>query len=463
VKKTSLLILPLLLLAVSIAIPQITMTKMSLAQGEHDVAVAEVTPSALSVRMGDPVNITVVVANQGTATEDSAVSIYYDATLIESKPVTDLQPGFNATLIYTWNTASLKNEIYSTEEKEKIYAIKAVAASVSGETDILDNELTAAGEIRVLMQYISIVPQRTLDTSLTPGKNYTIAIYTDYNGTDIWSWQFRLLYNPVFLEGLEVTNGDLITTAKHENATFVPGTFNNTKGELSITLALIEYQAPPIPTTSGPGTLAYVTFRVKETGESNITFVEKYTTLFGPYPVEIINNILPGLNHLLYGSFSNTETQVIHDIAVISVTPSPATVTRGEPVDIAVLVENQGTNTEVFDVVLYYDYDPPISTPIIGRQTVLGLSPNTQRTLSFNWNTTDRTEKSYTLTAIVPTISGETDTTDNTLESNQTVTVQARQLRPIPIIEIVIGIVVVIAVVAAVVIYRRRRKKAEPE
>jgi hypothetical protein len=462
-KSTPLLVLPLLLLAASLAVPQIALVKMSLAQGEHDVAVTQVTSSALSIRAGDSVNITVVAANQGTAAEDSTVSLYHDATLIESKPVIDLQPGFNTTLVYTWNTASLKNEIYLTDEKEKSYAIKAVAVPVSGETDILDNELTATGEIRVLMQYISVVPQRTLNISKTPGETYTVAIYTDYNGTDIWSWQFRLSYNPVFLEGLEVTNGDLITTAKHENATFVPGSFNNTKGELSITLALIEYQVPPVPTTSGPGTLAYVTFKVKETGESNITFVERDTTLFGPYPVEIINNILPSLNHLLYGSFSNTETQAIHDIAVVSVTPSPATVTRGESLDIAVVVENQGTITEVFDVVLYYDYDPPISTPIIGQQRVSGLSPNTQSTLSFTWNTTDRTEKSYTLTVIVPTVSGETDTTDNRLLSSQTVTVEARQLRPLPITEIVIGIVIAIAVVAAIVIYRRRRKKPEPE
>jgi hypothetical protein len=440
------------------------MVKMSLAQGEHDIAVTKVTPFSLSVRAGDSVNITVVVANQGTAAEDSTVSLYYDATLIESKPVTNLQPGLNTTLVYTWNTASLKDEIYSTEEKEKSCAIKAVAAPVSGETDILDNELTATGEIRVLMHYISVVPQHALNTSKTPGETYTVAIYTDYNGTDIWSWQFRLSYNPIFLEGLEVTNGDLITTAKHENATFVPGSFNNTKGELSITLALIEYQAPPIPTTSGPGTLAYVTFRVKETGESNITFVERDTTLFGPYPVEIINNFSPSLNHLLYGSFSNTEELAIHDVAVLSVTPSATTVTKGETLNIAVVVENQGTVPEIFDVALYYDYDPPFSTPLIGQpQDVLGLAPNTQRTLSYTWNTTTVNEKSYTLTALVPQVSGEADTADNKLQSSQTVTVEARQLRPLPITEIIIGIIVVVAVVAAIVIYRRRRKKPEPE
>jgi hypothetical protein len=464
VKKAPLLILSLLLLTVSLLSTNISIVKVSLAQGDHDIAVVKVAPSMISVRLGNPVNISVVVANQGTATENFTVSLYYDTTIIETKPVTSLQPALNTTLVFTWSTTSLKGEIYLTDDKEKSYTIKAIAAPMSGETETQDNELTAINPIRVLMQYISVVPQRTLDTSITPGKNYTVAVYTDYNGTDIWSWQLSLSYNPIFLEGIEVVNGDLITAAKHPNATFVAGSFNNTKGELSITAALIEYQTPPAPTIPGPGTLARVIFRVKETGESNITFIEKQTKLFGPNAVEIINYFSPSIDHLLYGSFSNTEIQAIHDIAVVSATPSPTVVTKGATVDITVVVENQGTIAENFNVVLYYDYNPPLSTPAIGQpQTVLGLVPNTQKTLSFTWNTTTVNEKSYTITAVVPQVSGETDTTDNKLQSSETVTVEAKTLRPLPITEIVIGIAIVVAIIVAIVIFRRRRKKPTPE
>lgn len=462
--KTPLLILSLSLLVLSLLGTSMHMVNISVAQETHDVAITKMAPSDTSVRQGSTVNITVVVTNQGTSTENCTISLYYDTTIIETKSVSSLQSTLNTTLIFTWDTTNLKAEIYLTDDKEKSYTIKAVADPLSGETDIQDNELTAPNLIRVLMQYIAVVPQRTLDTSLTPGKNYTVAIYTDYNGTDIWSWQFSLSYNPLFLEGVEVINGDLITTAKNPDATFVAGSFDNTRGELSITVALFQYEAPPIPTTSGPGTLAYVTFRVKDTGGSNITFVETQTSLFGPQAVEIINYFLPSLDHLLYGTFSNTLTQAIHDMAVVSVTPSSTVVTKGATVDISVIVENQGTIAEIFDVVLYYDYNPPTSTPTIGQpQEDLVLAPDAQKTLTFTWNTTDMIEKQYTLTAIVPAVPGETDTTNNQLLSSQGITIEAKQLRPLPITEIVIAIVVVAAVIAAVVIFRRRRKKPAPE
>jgi len=44
-----------------------------------------------------------------------------------------------------------------------------------------------------------VVPTNTLDETLTAGKNFTISIYTDYNGSDVWSYQFTLSYNPSVL------------------------------------------------------------------------------------------------------------------------------------------------------------------------------------------------------------------------------------------------------------------------
>ncbi len=37
---------------------------------------------------------------------------------------------------------------------------------------------------------IYIDPASTVNSTLTPGNNYTIAIKTDYNGSDVWGWQF---------------------------------------------------------------------------------------------------------------------------------------------------------------------------------------------------------------------------------------------------------------------------------
>jgi len=68
-----------------------------------------------------------------------------------------------------------------------------------------------------------------------------------------------------------ITNGDLITRDKNINAKFYRGTFNNTVGNLSLTSAYFYFAAEPAPITSGPGTLAYITFTVVGRGRSNIT------------------------------------------------------------------------------------------------------------------------------------------------------------------------------------------------
>jgi len=123
--------------------------------------------------------------------------------------------------------------------------------------------------------YIAVTPAKTMDPTLVLGKNYTVSIYTDYSGNDVWCWQFELFYNPNVLEGVEVVNGDLITTAKDPSARFIAGKFNNTLGVLSMTSAYFFYTPPSTPkVTSGPGTLAKVTFRVKTIGVSNIILGE---------------------------------------------------------------------------------------------------------------------------------------------------------------------------------------------
>lgn len=122
--------------------------------------------------------------------------------------------------------------------------------------------------------YIMVLPEETLDTNLTPGMYYEVSIVTDYAGSDIWAWYFGLTFNATVLEGISVSNGDLITQEKNPDAYFVfdEGTFDNTAGILSLTAAYYDFVGPNYDTTYGPGTLANVTFRVKGYGFSHITF-----------------------------------------------------------------------------------------------------------------------------------------------------------------------------------------------
>jgi hypothetical protein len=71
------------------------------------------------------------------------------------------------------------------------------------------------------------------------GINYTFSVHTNYNGSDVCGYEFKLTYNPSVLEGIEVVNGDLLT---EDNGTTLErlGTFDNTAGTLSLMHACAE-------------------------------------------------------------------------------------------------------------------------------------------------------------------------------------------------------------------------------
>ena len=96
------------------------------------------------------------------------------------------------------------------------------------------------------------------------------------------------------------TNGDLITKNIHKSAQFIPGTFNNTIGKLSTTTGWFFYLGTPQPVTSGPGTLANVTFTVVGRGISNITLGPE-TALKNPIPGDP-----PLVVNTQHGYFDNT-------------------------------------------------------------------------------------------------------------------------------------------------------------
>jgi hypothetical protein len=465
-KKNLLLMVVIVLLTYSLL--DLNMIGITVAQPDHDVAVIGVTPFPTSVRLGEPVDITVVVENQGAMNETNFnVTVYYDAAVIETKTVQDLAAGAGKNLTFTWNTTGVTEEVYNTTFKQKTYFIDATASTVPGETDTEDNTLRSNSTVKIISQYIAVVPESIVDTTLTPDKNFTVSIYTDYNGTDIWGWQFSLTYNPNVLEGVSVTNGDLITEAKHDSAEFTLGTFDNTLGRSSLTVAYFFYMPPDEPyVTSGPGILANITFTVVGTGDSDITLVESETQLKGYKDgqiYEIVSNRKPDIGHILHGYFRNAVEAVTHDVAILSVTPSNTTVTEGDLVNITVVVENQGTVPETVTVAAYYDKISP-NYLIATTKTVQSLEADANASLTFVWNTTDISILgTYSIWAEAGTVLGETDTEDNRREGEDTVTVKGLPRQRVPI-ELAIGIVVVVVLAGAVVLYAvRRRRKPTPE
>lgn len=111
---------------------------------------------------------------------------------------------------------------------------------------------------------------------------------------------------------------------------------------------------------------------------------------------------------------SDVASAGVHDVAVLTVTASPGTVklkTAASNVTISVVVENQGAFTETFDVTLASDLDGTIGTLSSGA-----LAAGNQTTIDFPWGVTSggNTVGTHVLTATAATVSGETDTADNT-------------------------------------------------
>ncbi len=143
---------------------------------------------------------------------------------------------------------------------------------------------------------------------------------------------------------------------------------------------------------------------------------------------------------------------IIHDVAIVSITPSPTQVTVGQNVSITVVARNNGNVSETFNVAAYFN-DTEIDT-----QEVANLAAYSTRSLSFTWNTAGVAEGEYTIKAVADTVSGETNQADNT----GTATTKVKVTSPPPLIPIeVIAIIIIVAIViigALVYVYLRRRK-----
>jgi hypothetical protein len=421
------------------------------AQETHDIAVIGVTPSPTLVRLGELVNVTVVVKNNGTVGETFNVTVYYDNTAIETKTVLNLALNTTRSFTLSWNT---------TDASTGIYAIKAEADPLPEETVTGDNTLVSSSMVRVAVSpYIAVVPVGTVDPSLTPGMTYTVSIITDYSGSDVWGYEFDLTYNPLVLEGIEVVNGDLITEDVG-TLMWLPGPFNNTSGELEKTGNGFFFFDPPPPVTSGPGIMANITFSVVGYGDSYISLGDG-TRLIGYDDImedyNIIDKYYPDAGHILDGFFSN-QLEVTHDIAVVSVTPSNTSVVEGELLNVTVVVENQGTVDEDVTVEVYRDYEPGLTFWLIGEKSV-NLAAGATKSLVFVWDTTDDPLGVHSLTAVAIGLPGEDDVADNILESDVMVAIRISGETPIPIF-LILGIAIVAVAAIALIWYALKRRSA---
>lgn len=145
-----------------------------------------------------------------------------------------------------------------------------------------------------------------------------------------------------------------------------------------------------------------IQFKVLASGSSYLDLVQETTDVSG---CALINSAFNSLSlSLVDGSFSNIVA--IHDLAVSSVISSASTVTQGQIVTVSVGVANQGNQAESFTVSVF------ANGSLLG--TVAGsLVAGNSATISHEWTTS--AAGSYTISASVSTVTGETDTADNAM------------------------------------------------
>jgi len=218
--------------------------------------------------------------------------------------------------------------------------------------------------------------------------NITIA-----NVEDLYTWQAGMTFNASVLECLGIAEGEFLQRAGVPTL-WTPGTINNTAGTIGYSACSITGATPGV---TGTGQLMSITFRVIGSGNSTLHITDVLlldSNLVSITPVTIVDG------HV-----------VIHvqDISILSITKSASEAypTWIVPFNVTVVVENQGTRTETFNVTAY------ANAIEIGREEVT-LAAGANTTLEFNWNLAGVAEGTYTIRAEATVLYGEIDTEDNT-------------------------------------------------
>lgn len=97
----------------------------------------------------------------------------------------------------------------------------------------------------------------------------------------------------------------------------------------------------------------------------------------------------------------------VRDISILNVINNQTSIYAGDPVSIDVVVKNEGSELESFNVTLYYN------SSVLETHHVDSLGPSSETNFSVHWMTQDVPEGVYVIEAVADTLQDETDIEDN--------------------------------------------------
>lgn len=479
----------------------------------HDVAAISQVPNVTQVARGGKVSIDVTVKNLGNFTETFNVACYYDSNLIGTQLISSLASGVSTVKTFYWDTTGVALDtyyikswadsnnaiseidennnnctsfvtvtVYKPAEPGTLFVDKAQTAVISGH-DPPTVGFTTVYELTILVTnpggstvtnvvvndtissdvtFVSVgVPSQGSITATPPPK--IVWNVGSLNAGGSATLKFRVSVKPTAPGSLYLNHKEHLTASGIDSSTGNPV---SDVGDTDVTVAAIARDVAAIsqvPSSTvvlqGDSVAIYVT--VQNQGTQSETFdvscyysVGSTNTLIGKLRVYNLPagdstmltfawstiGVAPGIYNIKAWADSGSEIAegdetdnwctstaaveiVIHDVAATSQTPNPKIVTQGNSVTINVVVENQGSKPETFQVTCFYD-----SNPIGSPQTITNLAPSTSKTVVFIWGTTGTLPGTYYIYSVASIVPGEKDTDDNTCHSVDTVTVQA----PIP-------------------------------
>ncbi len=312
----------------------------------HDIAVISLDAPAEAI-LGDLITINVTIANEGISKETFNITVYANATEIETKKVTDLASGYaTSPLAFSWNTSDATGGNYTLTANATV--LQSIENPEGIDEEPTDNTMTAKIELKMIHDVA--VSELALSEPAIIGPpmsiNVTVANQGHYN----------------------------------ENVTLT-----------IVYLELLPYERP-IENATKSFTLSR--------GDSKIESFKWNTTGLDPerYMINATATIPVDEDLGDNTKIESIELTLDHDVTVYRIRVKvgaleTSSVIVGELVTIEVSVKNLGGFNETFDLEVTYN------SITIEKPESVTLDSGDSKLVEFSWNTTGVDPRSYNITA----------------------------------------------------------------